>query len=124
MRNYFKGKIAIMLSLILLISGIDVNVSMSSASVKSSDSSKIITDHLSVKSTNGIGKLVEDAVSEKENEKDTNNGNNIFSVRIREKTQEELETGEEDQEKIFVVDFETVETCKLLLAIYTEDGKK
>ncbi len=124
MKKYLKRKIAIMLSLILLISGIDVNVSMSSASVKSPDSSKITTNNLSVKSANSIGELIEDAVSEKENEEDTNNGNNIFSVKMREKTQEKLEAGEEDQEKIFVVDFETVETCKLLLAIYTEDGKE
>lgn len=124
MKKYFKRKIAIMMSLILLISGIDVNVSMSSASVKSPNSSKITTDNLSVKSTNSVGELIEEAVAEKENEKETNNGNNIFSVEMREKTQEELEDGEEDQEKIFVVNLETVETCKLLLAIYTEDGKE
>ena len=124
MKKYLKRKIAIMLSLILLISGIDVNVSMSSASEKSPNSSKITTDNFSVKSTNSVGELIEEAVAEKENEKETNNGNNIFSVEMREKTQEELEDDEEDQEKIFVVNFETVETCKLLLAIYTEDGKK
>lgn len=126
MKKYLIRTIAIMLSLILLISGIDVNVSVSSASVRTPNSSQITTDNLSVKSTNGMGKLIENAVTEKENEKDINNGNNIFSVEVREKTEDKDEESGEDEaaHKIFVVDYETVETCSLLLAIYTEDGKK
>lgn len=125
MKKYFKRKIAIMLSLILLISGINGNPDVSSASEKASRSSQITTDNLSVKGTNsGMGKLIEQAMTEKENEKDANNGNNIFSVELREKTAEE--SGEDEiSHKIFIVNYETVEeTCQLLLAIYTEDGKK
>lgn len=125
MKKYFKRKIAIMLSLILLISGINDNPDVSSASEKASRSSQITTDNLSVKGINsGMGKLIEQAMTEKEDEKDANNGNNIFSVELREKTAEE--SGEDEiSHKIFIVNYETVEeTCQLLLAIYTEDGKK
>lgn len=109
MKNHWKRKIVIMLSLILLLSSLDVNTNIGMASTKTKTTSTLATENFSVKSTDGVGNLIGKAVTEKESE--INNGNNIFSVEMREENE-------------FVVDFETVETCTLLLAIYTEDGKK
>lgn len=64
----------------------------------------------SVSATNSFGKLLQDPVSEQAEEQEENNGYNVFSVEIQDKTAH--------------VSMETVEDCILIVGIYEEDGIK
>lgn len=110
MKGSWKRKVAMILSLIMILTSFDVQASANSSIDRQKDSPVIATGDLSVKGTNDVGGLVEKAIEENKKEQDKNNGNNIFSVEMREKT--------------FVVDFETLQSCTMLLAIYSDDGKE
>lgn len=110
MKGSWKRKVAMILGLIMILTSFDVQASANSSIDRQKDSPVIATGDLSVKGTNDVGGLVEKAIEENKKEQDKNNGNNIFSVEMREKT--------------FVVDFETLQSCTMLLAIYSDDGKE
>lgn len=86
------------------------SVTASLISEKGRDINKIQNSVLSVSATNSIGKLLQEPVSEQREEQEDNNGYNVFSVEMQDKTAQ--------------VSMETVEDCTLVVGIYEEDGIK
>lgn len=102
---------SVILSIALVLSGITVPVKDANASSRKAESEnpKIESD-VSISATNSFGRLFQDSLNKKTAEQEENNGYNVYSVEVQEKTA--------------TVSMETLEECTLVVGIYEEDGIK
>lgn len=102
-----KRTLSILLSIVMTFTFLCSSITVEA--VESESETSLIDNNISINGTNSFGQLISETLAEEEDKQESNNGFNVFSAEV---------TG-----NIITAEYEVLETCTMLAAIYDEEGE-